>query len=732
MADSFGLKIGLEGEKEFKKALADINQAFKVLGSEMKLATSQFDKNDKSVEALAARNKVLRKEIDEQTTKIDTLRKALQNAATSFGENDRRTQNWQIQLNNAEAALNDMNRELDENEKAIKEGGKAAEESGSKFEGFGKVLKTVGVALGAVAVAAGAAAVKLGKEVIAAYADYEQLVGGVDTLFKDSSQEIQRYAANAYKTAGLSANEYMETVTGFSASLIQSLGGDTEKAAKYADMAITDMSDNANKMGTDMSSIQNAYQGFAKQNYTMLDNLKLGYPDEGITGTNTKKREQFRQMVADALDGKIDLIITKSVSRFARNTVDSLTTIRKLKEHNVEVYFEKENIWTFDSKGELLLTIMSSLAQEESRSISENCTWGQRKRFADGKVTVLFKRFLGYDMGSDHNLVVNPEQAKLVKRIYGMFLQSQSPFQIARTLTEEGIPSPGGKDHWNPSNIKSILTNEKYKGDALLQKSFTVDFLTKKKKTNEGEIPQYYVKDNHEAIIDPETFEMVQTLMTTRTKGRNRKSSVSIFSSKVKCGDCGSWYGPKVWHSNDAYRKVIWQCNHKFDGQKCATPTLTEDEIKELFLRATNQVIDQKEQFIAIYEQVLSRNLDTTALESELSDLEAEINIAAELIEECIKENAHVALDQDEYQKRYDALVARFDKAKARHTEVTDLIAERMARKHQIESYLKELRSREPLTEFRETDWLAMVDYITVHSKKDIWATFKDGNEIKA
>ena len=291
MADGFGLKIGLEGEKEFKKALADINQSFKVLGSEMNLATSQFDKNDKSVEALAARNKVLRKEIDEQATKIDTLRKALQNAATSFGENDRRTQNWQIQLNNAEAALNDMNRELDENEKAIKDSGKAAEESGSKFETFGNVLKTVGAAMGAVVVAAGAAAVKLGKEVIAAYADYEQLVGGVDTLFKDSSQEIQRYAANAYKTAGLSANEYMETVTGFSASLIQSLGGDTEKAAKYADMAITDMSDNANKMGTDMSMIQSAYQGFAKQNYTMLDNLKLGYG-----GT----KSEMERLLADA------------------------------------------------------------------------------------------------------------------------------------------------------------------------------------------------------------------------------------------------------------------------------------------------------------------------------------------------------------------------------------------------------------------------------------------------
>lgn len=193
MADNFGLKIGLEGEKEFKKALADINQSFKVLGSEMKLVTSQFDKNDSSAEALAAKHKALGNQIEAQKQKIETLRAALKNASDSFGENDRRTQNWQIQLNNAEAALNDMNRELDENEKAIKDGGKAAEESCSKFEGFGKVLKTVGVALDAVA-----AAVKLGKEVIAAYADYEQLVGGVDTLFKDSSQEIQRYAANAW------------------------------------------------------------------------------------------------------------------------------------------------------------------------------------------------------------------------------------------------------------------------------------------------------------------------------------------------------------------------------------------------------------------------------------------------------------------------------------------------------------------------------------------------------
>ena len=280
-------------------------------------------------------------------------------------------------------------------------------------------------------------------------------------------------------------------------------------------------------------------------------------------------------MVEDALSGRIDLIITKSVSRFARNTVDSLTTIRRLKEHGTECYFEKENIWTFDGKGELLLTIMSSLAQEESRSISENCTWGQRKRFADGKVTVPFGRFLGYDRGEDGNLVVNPEQAKLVRRIYGLFLTGMSPTLIARTLTNEGIPTPSGKEKWYATSIKSILTNEKYKGDALLQKSYTTDFLTKKTKKNEGEIPQYYVKGNHEAIIDEKTFALVQTKMAARTKGQNRISSVSIFSSKIKCGDCGSWYGSKVWHSTDKYRRVIWQCNHKFDGEKCTTPTLT-------------------------------------------------------------------------------------------------------------------------------------------------------------
>ena len=291
MATNIGAKIQLEGEAQFRKAVTDINTNLRTLGTEMTMVKSQFDKGDKSIESYTKKNEVLNKQIGEQKNKISELEKGLKASAQNYGENSTQTQKWQQDLNRATADLNKMEREVRDNNKAIEDAnnptkelskeiddmGKSADGAGGKLDKLGGILKTSAVAMGAVAVAAGAAALKLGKEVISSFGSYEQLVGGVDTLFKDSSQLLQEYAANAHKTAGLSANDYMETVTSFSASLIQSLGGNTEKAVEYADMAITDMSDNANKMGTDMASIQNAYQGFAKQNYTMLDNLKLGY-----------------------------------------------------------------------------------------------------------------------------------------------------------------------------------------------------------------------------------------------------------------------------------------------------------------------------------------------------------------------------------------------------------------------------------------------------------------------
>ena len=458
------------------------------------------------------------------------------------------------------------------------------------------------------------------------------------------------------------------------------------------------------------------------------------YTDEGITGTSVKHREGFKRMVADALAGKIDLIVTKSVSRFARNTVDSLTTIRQLKEKGIEVYFEKENIWTFDGKGELLLTIMSSLAQEESRSISENCTWGQRKRFADGKVTVPFNRFLGYDRGPDGNLVVNPEQAVIVQQIYAMFLQGMSYHGIAKKLTADGIPTPGGKEKWSISTVRSILSNEKYKGDALLQKSYTVDFLTKKTKVNEGEIPQYYVEDNHEAIISPEIFAMVQREMTKRGRGKNYHSSVHAFSSKIKCGHCGSWYGSKVWHSNSKYRKVIWRCNHKYDGDKtCRTPHLKDEEIQAAFLKSVNKLLETKDEVIANGYAMIPVLFDTAALEAEHDELLQETQVVSDMVQQCIYENAHVALDQADYQKRYDALTQRFDKAKARLEEVTEEISRKQTQRANYEAFLKAFEKLpDQLHEFTLEAWHGLVDYATVYTEDDIRFTFKNGQEVKA
>ena len=269
------------------------------------------------------------------------------------------------------------------------------------------------------------------------------------------------------------------------------------------------------------------------------------YCDEGISGTSMKRREGFQTMIDDALAGKIDLILTKSVSRFARNTVDSLTTVRKLKDAGVEVYFEKENIWTFDSKGELLITIMSSLAQEESRSISENVTWGHRKRFADGKIMVPYASLLGYKKGEEGNLAIDETQAPIVRRIYARFLEGATPQTIAKELTADQIPTPRGKQIWSPSTVRSILTNEKYKGDALLQKSFTTDFLTKTMKVNEGEVPQYYVTGNHEPIITPATWDVVQTELARRAgKGT---SNTHPFANKITCSECSGSFGRKVW-----------------------------------------------------------------------------------------------------------------------------------------------------------------------------------------
>lgn len=456
------------------------------------------------------------------------------------------------------------------------------------------------------------------------------------------------------------------------------------------------------------------------------------YTDEGISATNTKKRDGFKQMITDALDGKIDLIITKSVSRFARNTVDSLVTVRQLKEKGVEVYFEKENIYTLDSKGELLITIMSSLAQEESRSISENVTWGQRKRMADGKVSLPYGQFLGYEKGEDGLPKIVESEALIVRMIFRLFMEGKTPSAIAKQLAGQGIPSPAGKKRWQVATVKSILGNEKYKGEALLQKAFTVDFLTKKRKSNEGEVPQYYVQNSHPAIIKPDEFDAVQAEIERR-KGLGRPCGCnSPFSAKIVCGDCGGFYGSKVWGSNTKYRRIIWRCNEKYkNGKKCETPHVTEYDVKERFLAAFNTLMGVRDELISncrLAQQVLC---DQSAIEAEISEVRREIEVVSELTRRAIYENARVAVSQEEFSDRHTGYIERHRKATERLAALDGQRRERQNKLLLLEAFIKDIETRSLVVdEFDEKLWLAAVNKVTVLSDGKLMFSFKDGTEI--
>lgn len=457
------------------------------------------------------------------------------------------------------------------------------------------------------------------------------------------------------------------------------------------------------------------------------------YTDEGISALNTKKRDGFNRMIADALSGKIDLIVTKSVSRFARNTVDSLTTVRKLKDKGVEVYFEKENIWTMDSKGELLITIMSSLAQEESRSISENVTWGQRKRFADGKVSMPYKQFLGYKKGADGLPEIVPEEAETVRAIYRMFMEGMSTNAIARHLTENGVPTPAGKTNWLRQTVESILRNEKYKGSALLQKRYTVDFLQKRMKVNEGEVPQYYVEHSHPAIIAPEEWERVQLELHRRKDNSRRTLCNGSFAGKLICGDCGEIFGSKVWHSNSKYRRTIWQCNAKFKGnKKCTTPHLYEDDIKELFVVALSKLMVNREALLEDGRLIRRELMDTVAIDTECDELLQDMEVVAGLIQKCVNENAMQTIDQDEYINRYNALVERHEKAQSRYDSLQKKRERRLIQADVMSGFLFAITELDTLQfQFDPALWHATVDHVTVYADERLVFHFKNGSEVE-
>lgn len=365
------------------------------------------------------------------------------------------------------------------------------------------------------------------------------------------------------------------------------------------------------------------------------------YYDEGISGTKTEKRRELLRMIADCENGNIDFIVTKSISRFARNTTDCLELVRKLQNLGIFIFFEKENINTMDSKGEVMLTIMASLAQQESQSLSQNVKLGLQYRYQQGEIQVNCNWFLGYAKDENKHLVIVPEEAEIVKRIYREYLEGASMLKIARGLEADGILNGAGREKWHTSNISTILRNEKYIGDALLQKTYTVDFLTKQRIKNNGLVPQYYVENSHEAIIPREIFMQVQEELVRRRlvhqspNGKNRVfSSSHCLSNIVFCGCCGEFYRRIHWY-NRGKKSIVWRCISRLEntGLFCDARTVPESQIEQVLVAAINKTWCDKDTFLA----TLQKNIETV-LESEkgqpLTDVDKRL---VELQEELLK-----------------------------------------------------------------------------------------------
>ena len=332
------------------------------------------------------------------------------------------------------------------------------------------------------------------------------------------------------------------------------------------------------------------------------------YADEGITGTVAKKRPGFMKMIEDCRKGKIDMIVTKSVSRFSRNNLDCLMYVRELKQLGIPIIFEKEGINTIQVSSELLLTLFGALSQAESESISMNVKLGIRQSLKNGNVRFSYKTFLGYRKGVDGQPEIVPEQADIVRRIYNDFLAGATYLEIAKRLTEENVPTMGGGNRWFSERIKSILKNEKYKGDALLQKTYITDPISKRVKKNNGELPMYYVENSHPAIIERRIFDRVQEEIARRAgkkrvKQTGTKTELGRYSGKyaltelLYCGECGTPYRRCTW-SRDGKKKIVWRCVSRLDyGKKYCknSPSVEESRLHNAIAAAITKKANSEE-----------------------------------------------------------------------------------------------------------------------------------------
>ena len=469
------------------------------------------------------------------------------------------------------------------------------------------------------------------------------------------------------------------------------------------------------------------------------------FADEGITGTSARKRPEFLRMIRQCKQGKIDIVLTKSISRFARNTVDCLNYVRALKELGIAVIFEKENMNTLEIDSEILITMLGAFAQSESESISANVRWGKRQAMKEGKAIINYKHLYGYRKGADGRPEIIPEQAGVVRKIYDLFLSGTPIRGILEYLNANNIPNISGGSQWAKNAVNSILTNEKYCGDVLLQKTYIDDCINKKVKKNTGQLPMYLVQNHHEGIISREIFDAAQAELARRSAGkspskknaptgRSRYSSKYALSDRLYCGECGTRYQRCTWRNRDGSKRIVWRCVSRVDyGSKYChdSPTLDEEPLHRAILAAINSAVKDKDSIIYNLKSAMEKELAPAAGQQlSLSEIDNQLEQLNTEFSKVLAE-ASESGDQAAYSDRFREIMQKQTALKAQRDEIQRMLAE----SGKAAAHIEQCRQAAETTPATITEWdealiRQVVESVTVETCNEVIVALKSGASI--
>lgn len=469
------------------------------------------------------------------------------------------------------------------------------------------------------------------------------------------------------------------------------------------------------------------------------------FADEGITGTSARKRPEFLRMIRQCKQGKIDIVLTKSISRFARNTVDCLNYVRALKELGIAVIFEKENMNTLEIDSEILITMLGAFAQSESESISANVRWGKRQAMKEGKAIINYKHLYGYRKGADGRPEIIPEQAEVVRKIYDLFLSGTPIRGILEHLNANNIPNISGESQWAKNAVNSILTNEKYCGDVLLQKTYIDDCINKKVKKNTGQLPMYLVQNHHEGIISRETFDAAQAELSRRNAGRSpskknaptgrsRYSSKYALSDRLYCGECGTRYQRCTWRNRDGSKRIVWRCVSRVDyGNKYChdSPTLDEEPLHRAILAAINSAVKDKNNIVYNLKAAMEKELAPAAGQQlSLSEIDSQLEQLNTEFSKVLAE-ASESGDQTTYSDRFRDIMQKQTALKVQRDEIQRMLTESSKAAVHIEQCRQAAETTpSAITEWDEALIRQIVESVTVETDGGIVVVLKSGASI--